>query len=428
MNDLPMSKNTSDIRRTKGPDAFSDFPLVDADQCVKCGLCLPHCPTYTLSLHEGDSPRGRIALMQGLAQGVIEPHGNAVSHLDGCLVCRACEPVCPAQVPYGRLIDAGRNGLWRSGHRPGRLWRLLAFFRRTPGRIAWLTGVIRLAHGTGLAALVARLPAGRLKRVAEFIGRPGIPPADGAHRPAGATTTGHVALFLGCIARPLDHSVLHAAIRVLTTMGFVVDVSRKQGCCGAMDAHAGDAQTLRALARNNIDAFAAGEHDAVISTASGCGVQLQDYRELPLKDASKFAARVHDVMSFAVAHAQHLPPLRHPPARVVMHLPCTLKNGMRERGALQMLQGIDGLQVEQLQHGDCCGAAGSYLFEHPGTADRLGNRLLDSLGQDIPDVFVTSNIGCALHLRRLARERGLRMKIAHPIEMLADSVVHSPDN
>lgn len=397
---------------------FADFPLADADLCVKCGLCLPHCPTYNTFRHEGDSPRGRIALMQGLAQGAIEPAGATLRHLDGCLVCRACEPVCPAQVPYGRLIDAGRTGLWQSGHRPGALWRLLAFWRRTPGRLAWLTRAMRLLDRTRLAAVLARLPVGPLARVAAYLERGGQPPAAGSHEPSPAPS-GTVQLFLGCIARPLDAPVLNATVRVLNAMGYRVDVPAGQGCCGAMDAHAGDAATARRLAMNNTAAFDAGT--PVISTASGCGAQLLDYRELspPADGAAAFAARVHDVMHFIHANVNRLPPLQHAAARVVVHSPCTLRNVMRESGALEVLRGVRGLAVEPLRHRDCCGAAGSYLFEHPATADRLGNALLDALGPDVPDVFATSNIGCALHVRRLARQRGLALRVCHPVELLA---------
>lgn len=396
--------------------SFGDFPLDDADQCVKCGLCLPHCPTYKLSLHEGDSPRGRIALMQGLAQNVIAPESSTNAHLDGCLVCRACEPVCPAQVPYGRLIDHGRQGLWRAGHRPGWLWKSLAFFRRTPVRIAWLTAIVRIARITRVATLARLTAPGRVARAARFIERTGAPSDSGTY--AVADSKGSVALFLGCIARPLDHSVLHASIRVLNAMLFNVDVCQGQGCCGAMDAHAGDADTARELARNNIDAFS-NEYAAIISTASGCGVQLQDYPELAVEGAQDFSARVHDVMHFIHTNIKYLPTPQPLAAHVVVHTPCTLKNGMREGGALQVLQMIPGLRIESLRHQDCCGAAGSYLFEHVETADRLGTRLLDSLGTDIPDIFVTSNIGCALHIRRLVQDRGLDMEVVHPVELLA---------
>lgn len=422
MND-PMRKHPPDAQSR---DAFHDFPLADADLCVKCALCLPHCPTYKLSRHEGDSPRGRIALMQGLAQGALEPEGTALPHLDGCLVCRACEPVCPAQVPYGRLIDAGRRGLWRSGHRPGWMWQILAFFRRTPGRIAWLTRLLRFAHGSGLAKLAGHMPLGGLARAAKFINATGAPPAPGIHAPVSARGEPgkheEVVLFLGCLARPLDADVLHATVRVLNAMNFRVDIPETQGCCGAMDAHAGDRDSALSLARRNLAALG---NDArpVISTASGCGVQLKDYEELGLDGAESFSARVTDVMRFIAANARRLPALAAREERVIVHSPCTLKNGMREVGAIEALREIPGLDVEVLQYQDCCGAAGSYLFEHVESADRLGRKLLDALGDDVPDIFVTSNIGCALHARRLAAERGMTMQVLHPVQLL-DAAIH----
>src|SRR5690606_24226927 len=343
-------------------DSFHDFPLLDADACVKCGLCLPHCPTYALHQHEGDSPRGRIALMQGLAQGELDPRGSAVQHLDGCLVCRACEPVCPAEVPYGRLIDAGRRGLWRSGHRPGMTWRLLAFLRRTPRRLAWLARLLRFTHYSGLARIFASLPLGRAARAARFIRGTGTPPAPGLHSPIG-DAHGNVALFLGCLARALDADVLHATVRVLNAMQFRVHIPAAQGCCGAMDAHAGDADTARSHAERNLAAFEATM--PIVSTASGCGVQLKEYGETVPDGGEAFSARTADIMTFIAAHAARLPAMQSRGERVVVHSPCTLKNGMREDNALAMLRNIPGLNVEPLRHRDCCGAAGSYLFEHP---------------------------------------------------------------
>lgn len=266
--------------------------------------------------------------------------------------------------------------------------------------------------------MARHLPLASLKRSARYIEHPGVPP-NGRRYAAFNAGDRNVALFLGCIARPLDHSVLNASIRVLNAMGFNVDVPADQGCCGAMDAHAGDTDSTRAHARNNLDAFRDAT-DAVISTASGCGVQLQEYDEL-LPEAESFSERVHDVMQFVADNMQRLPSLQHARARVVVHSPCTLKNGMRESGAIAVLKRIEGLQVEPLQHDDCCGAAGSYLFEHPETADRLGNRLLDALN-DTPDILVTSNVGCALHVRRLARVRGMQIRVLHPIEMVDASL------
>lgn len=361
--------------------------------------------------------------MQGLAQGSLESGGSTLPHLDGCLVCRACEPVCPAEVPYGRLIDAGRRGLWRNGHRPGWMWRALAFLRRTPRRLAWLTRLLRLSQRTGLSGLAAGLPLGRVARVAKFMQATNTPPSPGLH-PAPVDTDENITLFLGCLARSLDAGTLHATVRVLNAMKFNVEIPSGQACCGAMDVHAGDRDAAALLAGRNLAAFGSNA-GPVITTASGCGVQLKEYAELGIEGAEFLAARITDIMQFIAAHRTKLPPLASRNARVVVHSACSLKNGMREAGTLEVLREIPGLDVEPLRHQDCCGAAGSYLFEHADSADRLGAKLLDALGENIPDVFVTGNIGCALHVRRLAAIRGLRMQVLHPVQLLDACIMDS---
>lgn len=409
------------FRNAIGCDEFRDFPIADADACVKCGLCLPHCPTYSLSLNEGDSPRGRIALLQGLAQGALPIEGKALSHLDGCLTCRACERVCPAQVPYGRLIDTGRRGLWRSGHRPGWLWQTLAFWRRTPVRLRWLSHSIRFLERSGLSRLLAGLPLGRIARINKFITTTGKAPRAGTFPPRGAAR-GQVGLFLGCIARPLDAKVAQAAVRVLNAMGYIVVIPASQVCCGAMDAHAGDTETAMQLARTNMAAFA-DDVEAILTTASGCGVQLQEYglggQQPELEGAAAFSGRVHDIMHFIAAHRDQLPALTDTPCNVVVHTPCTLRNGMREGGVEAVLDALPGAAITPLAHQHCCGAAGSYLFEHAAAADALVGELMDSLEKQAPNVLATSNIGCALHIQRAAKQRGLTLSVQHPVELLA---------
>lgn len=384
---------------------FDDFPLADADTCVKCGLCLPHCPTYGLSQEEGDSPRGRIALMQGLAQGVIAAEGRTLEHLDGCLTCRACETVCPAQVPYGRLIDEIRKDLHGAGHRPGPGMRVLAWWRRTPRRLEWLARSLRLLRFSGLAKIAGLLPISALQRRTRLLAGAMKHPAAGEYAPPGESR-GRVGLFLGCIARPLDAAPAWAAIRVLNAMGFTVSIPAQQGCCGAIDQHSGDAAAADSLRQQNERAFDE-SLQAIITTASGCGVQLKETMR---------GAPVHDIMAFIAMHRNALPAFREGGARITVHAPCTLKNGMKESGAAEVLAGIPGLHVSHLAHQHCCGSAGSYMLEHPQDADRLGNNLLQAVPADT-DILASSNVGCALHLRNLS---GSDFRIIHPVVLLAE--------
>lgn len=398
------------------------FPLAKADLCVKCGLCLPHCPTYGETQNEADSPRGRIMLMQGLASGMIEHSDSLQSHLDGCLSCRSCERVCPAKVPYGELIDAGRAMLSTQYTAPPRLTRWLA---------PWMTSATlrRIAHvllavyqRSGLQALIAASGVQRLRRIGRWISL--IPP------PAPAIKIGawraprrheSVQLFNGCVGEITDTATLDAIKCLLDRCGFDVVSPEKQNCCGALHQHAGLQPRTRELVRENIAAFAGAA--PILYAASGCGATLKEYGLLAdgIGDAAAFAKRVRDPHRFLLDHwpaGVALEPLN---AKVAVHLPCTQRNVTGDGDAVSaLLRKIPGTQIEalDLQH-NCCGAAGTYFVSQPDMADRLLAHKLDALAAAKPDVLVSSNIGCTLHIAAGLRRRGIKVPVLHPLVLLA---------
>jgi glycolate oxidase iron-sulfur subunit len=399
--------------------------FADTDLCVKCGLCLPHCPTYAKTLDENESPRGRLALIQGYARGFLEPTPELVRHIDRCLLCRSCEAACPAHVPYGSLVDrfreeTGSQGKTRSARlKTAALRRLLG-----PGRLAGLAGrsapaarrVRALLKPLGLEELAAGLP----ERSAA-VPKPGVYPA------VTATPTGEAALFLGCTARLLDAETAGAALKVLTRLGVAVHIPDGQTCCGALHRHAGDADTARDLMKQNLAAFGAPPGRPLLSFASGCAATLRDYREAaPLPEAEALSREVRDISQFLAerlwpADLQPAPL----PARVYVHAPCTLRNVLRaDRFPLDLLRRIPGLEaVAMPARFRCCGAAGSYLLEHPGMAKALRDDLLDDVLAAGPNFLATSNPGCALHLRAGLKSRGREdIEVVHPVALLARQI------
>lgn len=390
------------------PSHSGSFPLADADQCVKCGLCLPHCPTYKLFGDEGESPRGRIALMQGLVAGPLTVTPALTGHLDRCLSCRACEPVCPAQVPYGRLIDAMRHELRQRGHRDH--WRARLLRWAAPRHRLWrLAGLLtRLAQHLGLGRLfpqLPRLPAPRYRRGA-------------TQMPMGAIR-GRVALFLGCAADPFDARVQQAALTLLTRLDFAVELPATQTCCGALHWHAGDRCTARQLARANAAAFAS--ELPLLSTATGCGAHLREYHEILGVAGDALAERVQDVNSFLARLDWPATLVFAPcPETVAVHLPCSQRNVLRDSNSVfQLLQRIPALTVQPLLHRDCCGAAGSYLLDQPDTAQRLAAATVAVIRHSGARILLSANIGCAMHLRAACRREGLAIEVLHPLELLA---------
>jgi len=324
----------------------SSFPLADADKCVKCALCLPHCPTYRSTLDEGESPRGRIALMQGMASGALEVTPRLTAHLDHCLSCRACEAVCPAEVPYGRLIDAARAELRQRGHREP--LRALAFAHGMHGKghRRFLGAVLRLSQSLGLTGLMQRSGPAALQRLARLL--PSIPGPQRwkgtylPHTPNGQS----VSLFLGCLADITQPQVSAAAIDVLNALGVEVRIPASQGCCGALDQHAGRASKAVRLAETNLAAF--GGDATVLGTASGCLATLKDYGLMIGEPAAGFASGVQDVSSYIARHGR-LAELQFKPwkVRVLVHSPCTQRNVLKsDKWVPETLKHIPDLEVD----------------------------------------------------------------------------------
>lgn len=395
------------------------FPLHAADQCVKCGMCLPHCPTYGVTRDEAESPRGRIMLMQGLATGALAADAALEAHLDGCLTCRACEVVCPAQVPYGRLIDAAREQLAHARPQRTRLARVMAAVLTRRAVLAWLVAPLWLYQRFGLQWLVRRLRLlgrGRLARLESLLPRLHVPRLPAASARADGE---HVMLFANCTSPLSEPAALRAAVTVLEALGCRVTVPPTQTCCGALHQHAGAAAPARACAARNVAAFA-GEAP-VVGIASGCTAQLLDYGLLAEgPQAAGFVSRVRDISAFVLAHPQlaalKFEPL---PARVLLHTPCTLRNVVKAPDAVrQLLARIPALEVEAMDSA-CCGAAGSYFLTQPDMADALLEPKLARARASRPDVVVSSNMGCAMHLAAGLRRDGLTARVAHPLELLA---------
>ncbi len=392
--------------------------LADADLCVKCGLCLPHCPTYNKTQNENESPRGRIALIQAWAGKHLETSKKLVEHIDNCLLCRSCERVCPAVVPYGRLINDFREQI--KGERDTTLSVSLlkrVSHNKTAGRLA--QSGLKFYQTTALqkTARFLRLPELlRLDKIDRLLPDYHDSTPLAPHYPATAEARGNVGLFIGCMGSLLDHETVNAAIKVLTAAGFNVSIPEQQTCCGALDLHDGDNETSGQLAATNCGAFADKNLDAIVTIASGCGSQMQEYQQ------AEFAGKVVDISQFLIKSgcdlSEQLQPLA---ASVCLHTPCSLKNVMREeQGAVKLLQQIPELKMTPLPASiQCCGSAGSYMLDHPQMAQALLSDLLGVALKDQPEYLVSSNIGCALHISAGLRERGIALEVLHPITLIA---------
>jgi len=425
---------------------LSDVPLestvelrkliqAEADRCVKCGLCLPHCPTYTQARDEGESPRGRIALMQGVAAGDLPAGPRLEAHLEHCLSCRACERVCPSGVRYGELLNATRAILPSPPVTSGSGRRLSdrAIATLTDrARARRLGHLLQVYQRSGLQSLVRRtslLRALRLER-AEAL----VPPLIGSGRawkafnPARGTERARVALFTGCASSVFDRTTISAAIRVLTATGHSVHVPPAQTCCGALDLERGRRDRACDLAVENSQAFNDLDVTAVLYVASGCGATLVDYGRSRIYDRdgaddTRPAIRppIIEITRFlADAGWPDEAPLRPLRQRAAVHDPCSLRNVIRDvRGPYELLRTVPGIEVIPLPgNGTCCGAAGSHMLDEPDTADALLADKIEALRASEASLLLTTNIGCSMHLAAGARRAGVPVEVLHPVTLI----------
>ncbi|MEJ2479966.1 MAG: (Fe-S)-binding protein [Acidihalobacter sp.] len=406
---------------TEAEAAPNPAEFAATDQCVMCGLCLPHCPTYAQTGNEADSPRGRISLIQALSRGELPADQTLTRHLDGCLTCRACEDVCPSGVPYGRLIDNARAELRRRAprRRLDDAWRRAFAGRRMLRRT--LYGSIRLARFSGLWSLAGRLGIHHLPLLGRLHGLAGrLPTSRLSFGIAGEDSKPAVYLFTGCASEIFDRETLQATKRLLQLLGYRVLTPPAQSCCGALHQHAGDRESAQGLARANAAAFE--EDIPVLVTSSACATTMREYDGLLGDTGERLGRRIHEIGEFlaAVPWPESLEPAALN-RRAAVHVPCSQRRVLHTPDvAFTLLRRIPQLELVPLPGNDrCCGAAGSYMIEHPGMADALAAPKVRATNELAPELLVTTNIGCAMHLARALAEDRQAVEVVHPVTLLA---------
>lgn len=392
-------------------------------KCVHCGFCNATCPTYQMLGDELDGPRGRIYLMKQVFEGET-PTRITQEHLDRCLTCRACETTCPSGVEYSKLLDLGREVVDDKVERPvhERFWRLL------------VREVVAEPKRFRRALAVAQ----RLKPVLPRLLREKMPaaaPADAAALRWPVTKHERQMLVLeGCVQPTLAPEINAAAARVLNRFGIQLTRVEQGGCCGAVRHHNGDLEGARENARQLIDAWwpfiDSGAVEAVVTTASGCGAEIQDYAALLQDDLhyAQKAARLAELsLDVSVVVARELDRLggqfqvKDQQQRVAIQEPCTFQHALRDKHSVaDLLQRFGYQTVLPANAHLCCGSAGTYSLFQPRLSQRLRADKLAALMQGQPRYIATANIGCQSHL-----EQASEVPVRHWIQ-LADEALGNP--
>ncbi len=457
-----MSAKTSRSERSTGagraPRATEDAPareapagtvgpqLMPSPSCVHCGFCLPACPTYAVLGTELDNPRGRLALMSALDSGRVDATPAVVRHLDACLGCRACETACPSGVPYAEHLAQARASLRTSRARPRSQRLLEAWILRAVGAApttqrlgAWALRLLswsRLPRFATGKRMRRWLPSGAAQALELLRSRPLAPVSlPRVTAPIGEPRM-RVGLLTGCAGHWLYGSVNAATVRLLTAAGCEVVVPPGQRCCGALHAHSGHTRGARRLASANIKAFAAaGELDAIVTNAAGCGSTMKEYEQLFAQDdptlrdqARAFAHKTRDALEL-LAELGLPAPRREVRGSVAYHHACHLHHAQGIRTApTDLLARIPGLELRPLEDAErCCGSAGIYNVLQPDVAAALLDDKLTRLKHTDADVVAAANPGCLLHIARGLKQHGCSMRAVHPIELLDQACRETDD-
>ena len=373
--------------------------------CVHCGFCLPTCPTYVLWSEEMDSPRGRIQLMEKTAQGTLRLTPTVVEHFDRCLGCMACVSSCPSGVRYDRLIEETRHVV-ESGHRrprEERLQRWLLFATLPyPRRMRW---ALRLAP-IGRALPTPSWMRPMLELAPRWRSRERLPAVTPRTDPTRAPR--RVGLLTGCVQSVVLGDVSAATARVLAAAGHEV-VAPRQGCCGALSAHAGRAEESARLTERLRRSFDGVE--TIVVDAAGCGSHLKE-QGLPALDVTE---ALRDV---------ELPELHPLELTVAYQDSCHLRHAQRLPAAWRpLLERIPGLRVvEPAEQDVCCGSAGIYNVVQPEAARELGDRKARHVLATGPDAYASANPGCLVQVAQALGRAGKPLPALHPVELLDASL------
>jgi len=398
----------------------------DLLECVSCGLCLEVCPTYDILRDEGSGPRGRIILMDRLANAGNP--GEWTHHLDECVGCLACEARCPAGVPYSGMLDhaherlrarrperglAGRLERWILDEVIGDRHRLDRIFRN-----------LRYLQRLGVFALVKFLRLDRLRGLDLLRGLHWMPHLSAPGKAPVGRSEAPFFYFRGCVGPCLFAGEDRAARQVLDRLGGYRE-AENETCCGAIHRHRGDMEGSRELAKRNIEAFAGTEN--VVSISAGCTAAMKEYENWLADDpewaerAREFSQRVRDLSEVMdpkiLSSSQSSDPMlySYEDACHAVHA-----QGIAERPR-ETLDDLGTIQRVEMPHADrCCGAGGTWFLDQAELSETMIHSKVDELVASGAEMLVVANPGCRMQWEKALREAGLKVKVAHPVEVWAD--------
>ncbi|PNU20198.1 (Fe-S)-binding protein [Geothermobacter hydrogeniphilus] len=408
-------------------------------QCMRCGFCLPTCPTFALTGRERSSPRGRVALARAVHDGKLTFSEALKEESFFCLDCRACTTACPSGVRAGEVMEVCRSQaqqFFPGGHlskkfRDFVLERMLPDPSRLeksmlPGRLYQRLGIqwlVRHSHLLKLGPNWMEKAEGMMPKIGKPL-RLQLP----AQTPARGEKRGRVAFFLGCVMSLMYAEVSRQTVRVLAHQGFDVITPKETRCCGAPHLAEGDRETSRQLALHNLELFLKEDVDAIVTDCAGCGASLKEYEELleglvPHEKLEKFRAKIRDVQEFLAEAGLRSEGLKPVNTSVTYHEPCHLCHAQGvSKQPRDLIKAIPGVEFREMNESSwCCGSAATWGLKFTEESRQVLDRKLNNIKATDADHLVTANPGCHLQLAWGLKQAGIKQDVLHLMELLGQA-------
>lgn len=400
-------------------DSLKKTILTQTDMCVKCGLCLPACPTYHDKQIEGESPRGRIQLIQGLLEKKINISEKSQLYLEHCLECSACESVCPAHVPYQDLIVKTKTYLYESRKPISKTPFLLRLFIKYRYlnfllfiflvsidyfRIRKLFAKLKLIKLFGLENYNRYLP----EKIKFFP----------LHKKNKQTLNKKkVMLLKGCVQQITDPYLIYSAKIFLEKTGHHVSIPRIQACCGTLSLHEGNEAEAKKLYLSLLHDQIHSSSTYFISLATGCSSGIKQIQKILSSENSAFI----DILELLDQIPLERIKFKTYPKKIYIHEPCSQKNALKLKNiSYKLLSVIPEAILIKSSATFCCGAGGIHMFNHSKDAEHFLNPIFIDIKNSQPDCIVTSNIGCQIHMQNYFKRHHIPIQVMHPIVLLND--------
>jgi glycolate oxidase iron-sulfur subunit len=429
-----MAKHVDSDRIARAFATLDIHDYGDVLQCMRCGTCLPTCPTYRTDGIETQSPRGRVAMIKAVIDRQLTASEEFIEHMYHCLDCRNCQSVCPAGVKVGELVLEARHRIEENRPQPILKRFLLNYAIQDQKRLSRYMLPLKLYQALGLQSLIRKYPI--LKLISEDLefmealmpALPSRPLTDTIPEeiPAMGREKGRVGFFLGCAMNLIFAEVSRATVSILTHAGYTVVIPKNQQCCGTPNIAEGEREVYRKMAEHNVSLFGDRGVEAIVTDCAACGSELKAYRETLSKQervakrAEAFSAKVRDISEFLAVKLGSDIKLGAIPEVVCFHDPCHLRHGQKLISPQRdLLRRIPGLTFKDIpDEGQCCGSAGIYNVTHRRRSMKILDAKVAAIDKTGVERVVTSNPGCFMQLEYARRSMGRGWTVSHICEIL----------